>query len=156
MAFKRLNDLRLVEEYCCKPYNKECPKHEICYDDTFQCRYWKQLFKSTDGEQTLRVGNSWYKEAKMERKLIYENKGISVGEDGVLHNPSNIPLTNIIYEMAKELHKLKDNVMTECPICGEQFLNPVGCQLYEQLRDKQEVINKITPIVRQLKEVIDG
>lgn len=155
MTFKRLNDLKLVEEYCNKPYNKECPKCD-CYNDEFQCRYWKQVWEKSNGEQVLRIGNNWYEEAKMEVKVIYEGNGISISEDGIVHNPHNKPVTDIIYRMAKEINKLKANVMTECPVCGEQFLNPVGCQLYDQLKDKQDIINKATTLIRELKEVVDG
>ena len=35
MAFKRLNDLKLIEEYCCKPVNETCPIHKTCYDNEF-------------------------------------------------------------------------------------------------------------------------
>ena len=34
MAFKRLNDLRLVEEYCTKSENEKCPINQTCYDET--------------------------------------------------------------------------------------------------------------------------
>ena len=45
MAYHRLTDLRLIKEYCCKQENAKCPIHNTCYDDEFQCRYWKQIFK---------------------------------------------------------------------------------------------------------------
>ena len=65
MAFKRLNDLRLVEEYCTKPEGEKCPISETCYDNEFQCRYWKQIFKQSNEEGfTIRQGNSWYKESR--------------------------------------------------------------------------------------------
>lgn len=65
MAFKRLNDLRLVEEYCTKSENEKCPINQTCYDNEFQCRYWKQIFKQPNEEGfTIRQGNSWYKESR--------------------------------------------------------------------------------------------
>ena len=65
MAFKRLNDLRLVKEYCTKSENEKCPINKICYDNEFQCRYWKQIFKQPNEEGfTVRQGNSWYKESR--------------------------------------------------------------------------------------------
>ena len=65
MAFKRLNDLRLVEEYCAKPENEKCPINQTCYDNEFQCRYWKQIFKQPNEEGfIIRQGNSWYKESR--------------------------------------------------------------------------------------------
>ena len=45
MSFKRLDDLRLVKEYCCKPANETCPIHKSCYIDEFQCKYWKQIWQ---------------------------------------------------------------------------------------------------------------
>lgn len=44
MAYRELNSLRLKEEYCNKPKDKNCPIHKTCYDDEFQCQYWKQVF----------------------------------------------------------------------------------------------------------------
>lgn len=44
MGYRQLNSLRLKEEYCNKPKDKNCPIHKTCYDDEFQCRYWKQIF----------------------------------------------------------------------------------------------------------------
>lgn len=44
MAYRELNSLRLKEEYCSKPKNKDCPIRQICYEDELQCRYWKQVF----------------------------------------------------------------------------------------------------------------
>lgn len=63
MAFKRLNDLKLIDEYCCKPENEKCPICKTCYNDEFQCRYWKQIFKSINEDGfTVRQGSKWYKE----------------------------------------------------------------------------------------------
>lgn len=60
MAFIRLNDLRLIEEYCVKPNNEKCPIGEICYTDEFQCRYWKQVFENpVSNNFVVRQGNSW-------------------------------------------------------------------------------------------------
>ncbi len=65
MAFKRLNDLRLVEEYCTKSENEKCPITQTCYDNEFQCRYWKQVWQIPNEEGfTIRQGNSWYKESR--------------------------------------------------------------------------------------------
>lgn len=61
MSFKRLDDLRLIEEYCCKPVNKNCPIHKTCYDNEFQCRYWKQVWKQNDDFNIIRQGSHWYK-----------------------------------------------------------------------------------------------
>lgn len=44
MAYRELNSLRLKEEYCSKPKDKDCLIRQICYEDEFQCRYWKQVF----------------------------------------------------------------------------------------------------------------
>lgn len=60
MAFKRLNDLKLIEEYCCKPVNETCPIHNTCYDNEFQCRYWKQVWKQNN-DFNIKQGNRWYK-----------------------------------------------------------------------------------------------
>lgn len=162
MSYKRLNDFKLIEEYCDKPYNKECPKCP-CYNDEFQCRYWKQVWENSEGERKLRIGNHWFNEMKMERHIIYQDTEITVGEDGVLHNPNKKPLTDIIYIMAKQIKDLKEenkklrgNVMKSCPVCGEEFLTPLGCELYEQLQDKQGIINKATELIRELKELVDG
>ena len=63
MAFKRLNDLRLIEEYCCKPVNVICPIHKTCYNDEFQCKYWKQVWKrQSDNLNIIRQGGHWYKD----------------------------------------------------------------------------------------------
>lgn len=63
MAFKRLNDLKLIEEYCCKPVNVICPISKTCYDNEFQCRYWKQVWKRhSDDFSIIRQGSHWYKE----------------------------------------------------------------------------------------------
>lgn len=62
MAYRRLTDSRLVKEYCCKPENAKCPIHNTCYDDEFQCRYWKQIFKRFgEDDFTVRQGSHWYK-----------------------------------------------------------------------------------------------
>lgn len=62
MAYKSLTDLRLIKEYCCKPSDTKCPIHNTCYNDEFQCKYWKQIFKRFDGEEfTIRQGSHWYK-----------------------------------------------------------------------------------------------
>lgn len=62
MAYCRLTDLRLVKEYCCKPQNIKCPIRNTCYNDEFQCRYWKQIFKSPCEEGfSVRQGSHWYK-----------------------------------------------------------------------------------------------
>lgn len=58
MAFKRLNDLQLKEEYCVKPNTEKCPTL-YCYDNEFQCRYWKQVWENTDG-QVIRQGSRWF------------------------------------------------------------------------------------------------
>ena len=60
MAFKRLNDLKLIEEYCCKPVNVICPIHKTCYNNEFQCKYWKQVWKQ-NSDFNIRQGNHWYK-----------------------------------------------------------------------------------------------
>lgn len=61
MAFKHWNSLRLIKEYCCKPKDKQCPFHQTCYNDEFQCRYWKQVFKRpSDDYFTIRQGSDWY------------------------------------------------------------------------------------------------
>lgn len=60
MAFKRLDDLYLIEEYCIKPQNTPCPIGGICYSDEFQCRYWKQVFKNKASNKfVVRQGNNW-------------------------------------------------------------------------------------------------
>lgn len=62
MAYRKLNSLRLEKEYCNKPKDKKCPIHKTCYDDEFQCRYWKQIFSNPTQEgYTIRQGNNWYK-----------------------------------------------------------------------------------------------
>ena len=38
--------------------------------------------------------------------------------------------SNTIEDLQKQL---KDSVMKKCPQCGEIYLNPIGCELYEQL-----------------------
>lgn len=61
MAFVRLNDLRLIKEYCIKPIDYECESYETCYNDAHQCRYFKQVFKRNyDDFYTIREGNKWY------------------------------------------------------------------------------------------------
>lgn len=67
MAFKRLNDLKLIEEYCCKPVKETCPIHKTCYDNEFQCRYWKQVWKQND-DFHIRQGSHWYKAIDCEVK----------------------------------------------------------------------------------------
>ena len=67
MAFKRLDDLYLVKEYCTKSNIEKCPIGQTCYNDEFQCRYWKQIWKKPSEEGfTIRQGNSWYKESEQE------------------------------------------------------------------------------------------
>ena len=62
MAFCRLTDLRLVKEYCCKPKNAKCPISNTCYNNEFQCKYFKQVWiKPTEEGFIIRRGNSWYK-----------------------------------------------------------------------------------------------
>lgn len=50
MAIKRLNDLVLVDEYCdigedncIKEKYSECLR--ICYDNEYNCKHWKRIFK---------------------------------------------------------------------------------------------------------------
>ena len=63
MAFKKLNDLKLIEEYCCKPVNVICPISKTCYDNEFQCKYWKQVWKRhSDDFYIIRQGGNWYKD----------------------------------------------------------------------------------------------
>lgn len=59
MAFIGMNTLQIYKEYCNKPENKQCPIPKLCYNDEFQCRYWKQIklphwkiqeLKAKDGE----------------------------------------------------------------------------------------------------------
>lgn len=54
-----MNTLQIYKEYCNKPENKQCPIPKLCYNDEFQCRYWKQIklphwkiqeLKAKDGE----------------------------------------------------------------------------------------------------------
>lgn len=59
MAFKRLNDLKLKEEYCVKPNTEKCPTL-YCYNNEFQCRYWKQVWENMDG-LVIRQGSHWFK-----------------------------------------------------------------------------------------------
>lgn len=62
MAYRRLTDLRLVKEYCGKLEGIKCPIHNTCYNDEFQCRYWKQIFEKFGEEGFIvRQGNHWYK-----------------------------------------------------------------------------------------------
>ena len=56
MAFIRLNDKVLKNEFCNKPKNKRCTN--ICYDDEYQCPYWKQEW------ETLNKKNNRLKEVK--------------------------------------------------------------------------------------------
>ena len=49
----------------------------------------------------------------------------------------------------QECEELKNAVMQECPQCGEIYLNPVGCELYEE-NQQLKAKNKIQ------KETIDG
>ena len=65
MAFQRLNDLKLIEEYCTKPENEKCPIGKTCYNDEFQCKYFKQVWvKPTEEGFVIRQGCSWYKERR--------------------------------------------------------------------------------------------
>lgn len=67
MAYRSSTDLRLKEEYCCKPENVKCPIHNTCYDNEFQCRYFKQVWINPAEEGfIIRQGNSWYR--------MYDNK----------------------------------------------------------------------------------
>lgn len=71
VAYRRLTDLRLVKEYCCKPEGIKCPIHNYCYNDEFQCRYWKQIFKRINEEGfVVRQGNHWYKDFRNEEQLL--------------------------------------------------------------------------------------
>lgn len=61
MAFIRLNDLKLIEEYCIKPEEYICKSYETCYSDLHQCRYFRQVFKREfDDFYTIREGHKWY------------------------------------------------------------------------------------------------
>ena len=63
MAYVRLNDLRLIKEYCIKPKDYECKSYETCYNDEHQCRYFRQVFKRKyDDFYTIREGYKWYKQ----------------------------------------------------------------------------------------------
>ena len=68
MAYRRITDLRLKDEYCSKPLYEKCPIHEICYDNEFSCKYWKQIFvRPTEEGYTIRQGNSWYRSMSNDR-----------------------------------------------------------------------------------------
>ena len=41
VAFIRLNDKVLKNEYCNKPKDKPC-NNISCYNDSYQCPHWKQ------------------------------------------------------------------------------------------------------------------
>ena len=87
MAYRRLTDLRLVKEYCCKPEGIKCPIHNTCYNDEFQCRYWKQIFEKFGEEGFIvRQGNHWYKAkgggGTDKEQIIID--GVDVGECGFL------------------------------------------------------------------------
>lgn len=61
MAYLKLNSLRLKKEYCNKPRDELCPAR-YCYNEEYQCRYWKQIFSNPTQEgYTIRQGNNWYK-----------------------------------------------------------------------------------------------
>lgn len=68
-----------------------------------------------------------------ERKQIYSNKDYSVGEDGVLYNPSDVPLRNIIYELALSLHKsqVRINQMNDALANKTEEIKNLKYMLYE-------------------------
>lgn len=64
MAYRRLNDLRLIKEYCTHPDKENCQRL-YCYNDEYQCGYWKQIFKRPfDDFYTIRQGSCWTTECK--------------------------------------------------------------------------------------------
>lgn len=68
MAYKGLSDPRLIKEYCTHPDKENCQRL-YCYNDEYQCRYWRQIFKRPiDDFYLVREGNSWFTE--------YEPKGL--------------------------------------------------------------------------------
>lgn len=82
----------------------------------------------------------------MERKLLYDGDKYSVGEDGILINPNNIPLTNIIYELSLIIRKLEtDNKIASLETENEHLSNEIKdlqnkydikCNEYTELEDR--------------------
>lgn len=96
----------------------------------------------------------------IERKLLYETTEFSVGEDGMLCNPHNVPLRNIIYEIASEfsrktqeceklkryLNQIRDEELSHLDIEWDE---------YEASARQEDYSNIITLVERALGEIDD-
>ena len=52
--------------------------------------------------------------------------------------------------LEQEYEELKNTVMQKCPQCGEVYLNPIGCELYEQLNQLKADNEELTTINARL------
>ncbi len=102
----------------------------------------------------------------IERKLLYQTIEFSVGEDGMLCNPYNKPLRNIIYEIAKEFSRKTQECeelqyQLKCVTGREkgykansEFWEKHCDKLKEQAEQKLEKIEKIEKIVKDFHYAI--
>ena len=66
---------------------------------------------------------------------------------------------NLLKTKEQECEELKNTVMQRCPQCGDVYLNPIGCELYEQLDQLESENEELKKIIERLDvpkhEVID-
>lgn len=86
----------------------------------------------------------------MERKLLYEGNKYSVGEDGILINPNNIPLTNIIYELSLIIRKLEDNKIASLETENKHLSNEI-----KDLQNKYDIkCNEYTELENRMRSLV--
>ena len=87
----------------------------------------------------------------MERKLLYDGDKYSVGEDGILINPNNIPLTNIIYELSLIIRKLEtDNKIASLETENEHLSNEI-----KDLQNKYDIkCNEYTELENRMRSLV--
>lgn len=86
----------------------------------------------------------------MERKLLYDGDKYSVGEDGILINPNNIPLTNIIYELSLIIRKLEDNKIASLETENKHLSNEI-----KDLQNKYDIkCNEYTELENRMRSLV--
>lgn len=58
--------------------------------------------------------------------------------------------------LEQECEEFKNTVMKKCPQCGEVYLNPIGCELYEQINqlksDNKHLNGLLDQALKELEE----
>lgn len=86
------------------------------------------------------------KERNMEKGILFFDKDLSVYEDGTYDNPYNLTPEDIIHKLALAY---RNNLMTSCPNCGESYLNPSGCELYDELHELKRCVANVRHIANE-------